>query len=72
MNTIALCFKPLLYPQPVVLKYLPTLLKLSLPGVDASDAVRGVFCVETGWLGWCTVVSGFMVSGLMVSGLMFI
>ena len=39
MNTIALCFKPLLYPQPVVLKYLPTLLKLSLPGVDASDAV---------------------------------
>ena len=37
MYALAYTIKPLLYPCPLALDYLPSLLKLSLPGIDASD-----------------------------------
>jgi len=40
MNLMSLVFKPLLFPKPVVLKYLPALLRMSLPGIDPSDPMK--------------------------------
>lgn len=40
MHAFSLCFKSLLFPCPVVLQYLPTLLSHSLPGVDPSDTKK--------------------------------
>ena len=37
MQAITLCFKSLIYPQPIILNYLPDLLRLSLPGLDPND-----------------------------------
>lgn len=37
MHTLNLCFKPLLYPSPVIIEYLPTLFRLSLAGIDPND-----------------------------------
>jgi hypothetical protein len=37
MHALNLCFKPLLYPSPVIIEYLPTLFRLSLPGIDPND-----------------------------------
>ena len=38
--TASVVFKPLLYPRPVILRYLPDLLKLVLPGVDPCDPTK--------------------------------
>ena len=38
MQALTLCFKSLLYPQPIILNYLPDLLRLSLPGLDPNDS----------------------------------
>lgn len=40
MQAVTLCFKSLLYPYPVVLNYLPELLRLSLPGLDPNDSQK--------------------------------
>eukprot|EP01038_Epipyxis_sp_PR26KG_P007614 gene7614-10367_t len=40
MQTFSLCFKSLMFPSPTMLKYLPELLRLSLPGIDPSDMIK--------------------------------
>ena len=40
MRALSDSLTSLLYPCPVVLQYLPELLRLSLPGVDANDAIK--------------------------------
>lgn len=40
MHAISVVFKPLLFPSPTILQYLPQVLTLSLPGVDTCDAVK--------------------------------
>ena len=40
MMAIGVVFKPLLFPSPTILKYLPQILNLALPGVDTCDAVK--------------------------------
>jgi hypothetical protein len=46
MNVLSLSFKALIFPQPVITKYLPSLLKLSLPGVDASDPKKTIITLS--------------------------
>lgn len=42
MNCLNIIFKSLLYPKPVILQYLPQLLILALPGLDACDMPKSV------------------------------
>lgn len=59
MKTLQITFKSLLYPKPVILKYLPDLLRLSLPGVDPSDVSKTVATLElySAMLNWLPVQS---------------
>jgi hypothetical protein len=55
MQTLSSCFKPLMYPQPVLLRYLPDILRLSLPGVEPSDVTKTsitlhLYCTVLAWL----------------------
>ena len=62
MQTISLCFKALLYPRPVVLKYLPELLRLSLPGLDASDVnkTNNTLSMYSGIFSWIPIQSKYI------------
>jgi hypothetical protein len=40
MQTLSSCFRPLMYPQPVILPYLPDILRLTLPGIEPSDVSK--------------------------------
>jgi hypothetical protein len=40
LGTLAVIAKPLFFPNPVMIKFLPALLRLSLPGIDPSDAYK--------------------------------
>lgn len=40
MNTITVAFRQFMYPQPVALKYLPELLRLSIHGIDSNDPMK--------------------------------
>eukprot|EP01034_Spumella_vulgaris_P023712 gene23712-29960_t len=46
LTTLTTCFKSLLYPLPVALKYLPDILRLSLPGIDTSDSIKTFHTLE--------------------------
>lgn len=61
MSTISICFKALLYPQPVIVKYLPTLLRLSLPGIDANDQkkTQNTLSMYSSILGWLPLQSAY-------------
>ena len=48
LYAMTLCIKPLLYPQPALLPYLPALLRLSLPGLDPNNASKT--CITLGML----------------------
>lgn len=55
LHALALVFKPLMYPKPVMLPYLPDILKLSLPGLDTSDMAKtsvtlGMFSMILCWI----------------------
>ena len=61
MHTISVVFKPLLYPRPVMLRYLPLLLKLVLPGVDPCDASKTSYTLKllSAILSWIPVKSAY-------------
>ena len=40
LHAITLCYRPLLYPVPIILTYLPELLQNILPGLDTSDRTK--------------------------------
>jgi len=40
MKTLSTCFRSLMYPQPILLPYLPDILRLSLPGIQPSDVAK--------------------------------
>ena len=46
MSALGNLFKPLLFPCPLILEYLPTLLELSLPGVDPNDTKKSVVTLK--------------------------
>ena len=46
MNAIKVVFKPLLFPSPAILKYLPDVLSQALPGLDACDSVKTIVTLE--------------------------
>jgi hypothetical protein len=55
MQTLSSCFKPLMYPQPVLLPYLQDILRLSLPGIEPSDVMKtsitlNLYCTILAWL----------------------
>lgn len=55
MQTIGGCFRGLMYPQPVLLPYLPDILRLSLPGIEPSDVMKtsitlNLYCTVLAWL----------------------
>jgi len=55
MQTIASCFRGLMFPQPVLLPYLPDILKLSLPGIEPSDVMKtsitlNLYCTILAWI----------------------
>lgn len=66
MQTISLCFKSLLYPRPVIIKYLPDLLRLSLPGLDASDAnkTNNTLSMYAGIFSWIPIQSKYTASSI--------
>jgi hypothetical protein len=46
MSALRNCFKALLYPSAAILKYLPTLMRLSLPGIDPNDSKKSVVTLQ--------------------------
>lgn len=55
MQTISGCFRGLMYPQPVLLPYLPDILRLSLPGIEPSDVMKtsitlNLYCTILAWV----------------------
>lgn len=55
MQTLTVCFKSLMFPQPVLLPYLQDILRLSLPGIEPSDVMKtaitlNLYCTVLAWL----------------------
>ena len=55
LHVIKVVFKPLLFPSPTILKYLPEILSQALPGLDACDSMKThvtleLFSVILTWL----------------------
>ena len=46
MNCITLCFRHFLFPQPVALRHLPELLRLSIHGIDSNDPMKTVITLN--------------------------
>lgn len=46
MQSLSSCFHTMLFPNPVVLQYLPDLLRMTLPGLDASDASKSTITLD--------------------------
>jgi hypothetical protein len=46
MSALRNCFKALLYPSAAILKYLPMLMRLSLPGIDPNDSKKSVVTLQ--------------------------
>eukprot|EP00605_Chrysophyceae_sp_TOSAG23-4_P000346 GSChrysophyteH1.ASY1.ANO1.393.1 assembled CDS len=61
MHALTDCLHPLLYPCPVILPYLPRLLKLSLPGIDANDQQKSCTALSmyVSLLGWVSVQKSY-------------
>ena len=65
MGTLTAVFKTLMYPKPILLKYLPELLRLSLPGLDASDVAKTTVTLQlySTVLTWLPVRSSYQAAG---------
>ena len=55
MHAITLAFRQFMYPQPVVLSYLPELLRWSINGIDSNDSTKtsitlNMYCHILSWL----------------------
>mmetsp|Transcript_274 Transcript_274/g.332 ORF Transcript_274/g.332 Transcript_274/m.332 type:complete len:2038 (+) Transcript_274:135-6248(+) len=46
IHTINVIFKPLLYPIPLALKYLPSIMGLALPGLDPNDSMKTIVTLK--------------------------
>jgi hypothetical protein len=46
LNALGACMRTMLYPNPIILRYLPDILRLSLPGIDPSDPKKTVVTME--------------------------
>ena len=53
MTAISLTFKSFLYPQPAVLRYLPSILQLALPGIDSNDMKKSLVTMNL----YCRILS---------------
>ena len=54
LHAISAVFKPLLYPSPTILQYLPQVLTLALPGIDTCDSMKTIVTLKlfSTLLGW--------------------
>lgn len=59
LNAISSIFKHLLYPNPIILTYLPTILKLSLEGIDPSDSRKSAITLNM----FSTILMWFPIRG---------
>jgi hypothetical protein len=55
MNALSITFKSFLFPQPIALEYLPTVLNLALPGLDPNDNKKtlmtlNLYCRILAWI----------------------
>ncbi len=59
LNALGSSIRTMLYPNPIALQYLPDILRLSLPGVDASDPKKTVITLElfTNIFAWVPIQS---------------
>ena len=62
IHALSDCLSPLLFPCPVLLEYLPELLRLSLPGIDTNDAKKTCVTLEmyASLLSWMRVKKAYV------------
>lgn len=61
LHAISAVFKPLLYPSPTILQYLPQVLTLALPGIDTCDSMKTIVTLKlfSTFLGWVPMKSSY-------------
>ena len=61
LHAISAVFKPLLYPSPTILQYLPQVLTLALPGIDTCDSMKTIVTLKlfSTLLGWIPMKSSY-------------
>lgn len=55
MRALMSIFRPLMYPRPYLAPYLPMLLELTLPGLDANDVFKTTITLQLYHLVLCWV-----------------
>ena len=65
LYTLNLTFKTLLYPMPIILYYIPSLLQYTLPGLDPADQMKTVLTLSyiSTILAWIPTMSTYTTNG---------